>query len=138
MKRSDVAAITAFEPLRASSTPPSAAPNVPVMVRMMPRAPAEHGAGIADAAGEHCTEAIGVEHTRQQELCDLEMMAHEISDRPDELPQSCSHRVPLERLRRAVWRKQKERQDEHQKPHCRERTDQAVAFTRRRIERHNR
>src|SRR5579885_2804626 len=45
------------------------------------RAPAEHGAGIDAAKGEHRAEAVGIEHARQEKERDLAVMADEMPER---------------------------------------------------------
>jgi hypothetical protein len=98
-------------------------------------APAEYGRGIDAAEGEDGAEAVGIEHARGEEQRDLAMVLEQVLDRADELAEPRSHRSRFEGPARPVGREQKERQHEHEIPSGRERSDQAVAFARRRIER---
>jgi hypothetical protein len=57
-------AMTRFGPRRSSSLPPSQAPSVPAIARMMPKVPI----GRVDAAeGEQRNQPVGIDHVGEQE-----------------------------------------------------------------------
>ncbi len=137
--------MTRFEPMRSSSRPPSAAPNGAgdgeddAEQAELGRAPAEHRRGIDAAEGEHGAEPVGIEHARDEEERDLAVIADEVLARAWTSCLSPALTARAERLGRGpVRREQEERQDEHEIPERRERSDQPVAFARRGIERDER